>query len=718
MKKDNIGFYRQIKQSLEKLDTSLVGNIGKYIAIFLFVGFVVMISITSILSGKMLSNTMDSLLEENANNYANQTQSLVDNTECIADSMATYLEKYYASNNHNLDINALNYNSKVYADVAIDKTSAEAENYVVELIRNTVINDERVSSMGLLFEPYGFIQNINDYSIYTYKGVGKNDKPMPYEPYTTYGSLEWYGWVNKLEKTFSDPYDYGTGNYVISFMRAVKYNNQFKGLVAVDLNASYIDEAVKTSSSYSTMFNTLFNHNNKIAYTKNKKNINKTLDDMFKNKNERKKILAKMKKGKAFKENVTVFGGKKYCMYFTPIKAGNTTWWSATGLTVMQKNLSVYVMIAILVIICLVTLFSTIYVSMKSLYKGLKPIEGIVNIADEISQGNFDVEIDIESSNEIGKLSLAFKRMAQRVQDIIAEIDSTLAEMADGKYDRTSYEESKYVGEFKSILGSMKTVNENTNKILKNIVIGAKQVSNEAEAIEKGAESLTVGVLEQKDSIYRLNNTIDNVNELSENSAKTALDVHNKVTRAKNEAAIEIENINELTVAMKKINDTSKDIQKIIGVIEDIADQTNLLALNASIEAARAGETGKGFAIVAEQIGKLAGDSAESVLLTRDLIERSFREVIQGNNITMKAAASLKKIIDDMDEFSDGVKEVSEISQVQVAKIKEVKQDIEQIASVVVTNSQNAEESTANSEELLSQAIMLHELVNQFRLVE
>ena len=68
-------------------------------------------------------------------------------------------------------------------------------------------------------------------------------------------------------------------------MRAIKHKDQFKGIVAVDLNASYIDQAVKTSNAYSSMFNTLFNHNNVISYTQNKKNMKKTFDDMFKNKN-------------------------------------------------------------------------------------------------------------------------------------------------------------------------------------------------------------------------------------------------------------------------------------------------------------------------------------------------------------------------------------------------------------------------------------------------
>ena len=87
---------------------------------------------------------------------------------------------------------------------------------------------------------------------------------------------------------------------------------------------------------------------------------------------------------------------------------------------------------------------------------------------------------------------------------------------------------------------------------------------------------------------------------------------------------------------MERISDTSKEIQNIIGAIEDFASQTNLLSLNASIEAARAGEAGKGFAVVADQIGKLASDSAQSAIDTKKLIEKSLDEIENGNIITEK----------------------------------------------------------------------------------
>ncbi len=715
----------KINRLFKKKDSdSLITSIVRIIAIVLLVSFFCMSIIISIVSSNMLNNSINSLLEENARNYANQTQGLIENTETIAEGMITYLDHYYRvkdQNNTNIygeeafsEVNDLQktriHKSLVYG-TEIDEFSSETEQFIVESIRNTVINDKRVNSMGILFEPNAFISNIEDYSIYTYKGVGTDDKPKPYEPYSFYGTKEWYSWVEKLEKTFSDPYDYGSGNYIISYMRAIKNNNDFKGLVAVDIDISYIDKAVNGSHSYTTMFNTLFNHNNKIVYTKNKKNINKSINDMFKNKSECEEIQKLMKKGKGFSKNVTIFGGKKYSMFFFPIKAGNTTWWSITGVTVGQKNLAVIIMIFILVIICILVLGIVIYVTSKKMNERLKPIDDLVGIADEIVQGNFGVDIKIESNDEIGKLAKAFNKMIVQLRNIIEEIDSALSKMAEGRYSNNTYDEAKYIGEFESILESFKRMNQNTNDVLKQIINGAEQVSIGAHFMEKSAEVLSKGALEQTSAIYSLTNTIDDVTSLSEKSEDTALEVQKKVNGARNEAAMGTENIQALTTAMSRINETSRDIQKIIGVIEDIADQTNLLALNASIEAARAGESGKGFAVVAEQIGKLAGDSAESALLTRELIEKSFREIIQGNGITVKATESFQQIINEMSLFVEGVNELNEISKRQANRLREVKQEIKQISSVVATNTASAEELTASSEELSAQAVTLRQIV-------
>lgn len=174
--------------------------------------------------------------------------------------------------------------------------------------------------------------------------------------------------------------------------------------------------------------------------------------------------------------------------------------------------------------------------------------------------------------------------------------------------------------------------------------------------------------------------------------------------------------LNALTEAMERISTTSREIQNIIGAIEDIASQTNLLSLNASIEAARAGEAGKGFAVVADQIGKLAADSAQSAVNTRELIEKALQEVDNGNEITGKTVAALNEILEMMAGFADAAKQSNETSKSQAQMLQQIEQGIEQISSVVQSNSASAQETSATSEELSAQAETLKELVSKFQL--
>ena len=165
---------------------------------------------------------------------------------------------------------------------------------------------------------------------------------------------------------------------------------------------------------------------------------------------------------------------------------------------------------------------------------------------------------------------------------------------------------------------------------------------------------------------------------------------------------------------MERITETSKEIENIIAAIEDIADQTNLLALNASIEAARAGEAGRGFAVVADQIGKLATDSAQSAVMTRELISRSMAEVELGNQMVENTRGSINTVLANMETFANMATGSAEASRAQADMLKQIDSGIEQISGVVQSNTAAAQETSAVSEELSSQAVNLEQMVEKF----
>ena len=168
--------------------------------------------------------------------------------------------------------------------------------------------------------------------------------------------------------------------------------------------------------------------------------------------------------------------------------------------------------------------------------------------------------------------------------------------------------------------------------------------------------------------------------------------------------------------AMTKINDCSSEIEKIIKTIEDIAFQTNILALNAAVEAARAGEAGKGFAVVADEVRSLASKSQEAAKDTTALISNSLAAVTEGNQIAADTQSSLVKVVASSQKIAANMASITEASDMQAEGIQQVTVGIDQISSVVQTNSATAQQSAAASEELFSQSSLLKSLVGRFRL--
>lgn len=345
----------------------------------------------------------------------------------------------------------------------------------------------------------------------------------------------------------------------------------------------------------------------------------------------------------------------------------------------------------------------------------MEPMSQIEAAAEKLRNGELDVDITYDSKDEFGKLANNLKESCHSLHEIVTDAGRLLTEIANGNFNVNTDIEEQYTGEFVALIQAMRNMNRKLNETLHNINISSDQVAIGSSQLAESAQTLAEGATEQAGAIEELTATIENINESAAATAKEAKEASEKAKQAELDAEKSQSDLIELTNAMQRINDTSRMIQNIIGEIEDIASQTNLLSLNASIEAARAGDAGRGFGVVADQIGKLADDSAKSAVNTRELIERSLVEIENGNEITKKTVAILNNILNSMKSFADIASKSSETAISQSDMLAQVEKAIEQISEVVQSNSASAEETSATSEELSAQAETLKNLISQFQ---
>ena len=166
--------------------------------------------------------------------------------------------------------------------------------------------------------------------------------------------------------------------------------------------------------------------------------------------------------------------------------------------------------------------------------------------------------------------------------------------------------------------------------------------------------------------------------------------------------------------AMTDINDSSRKIADIIGVIDEIAFQTNLLALNAAVEAARAGEQGRGFAVVATEVRNLAGRSATAAKEIKGLIQDSVKKVEEGSVLVTQSGATLEQIVSAVKKVTDIVAEIAAASQEQSSGIEQVNKAVMQLDELTQQNAALVEQASAASQSMADQARSLNETMAKY----
>lgn len=378
---------------------------------------------------------------------------------------------------------------------------------------------------------------------------------------------------------------------------------------------------------------------------------------------------------------------------------------------VMSKNIPGIIVILVLAILGIA--FNA-YVMKRLAALLVAPIESLVVAAEKISQGDFEIGTPYEAEDELGGLSDTFETAAGVLKKVVSDLLMIVESFSVGNFNVRSSCPEAYVGQLRSVLDKLNEMVVKISETMHGIQESGEQVSAGSGQLAESAQDIAEGATNQAAAVEELVATVDEVtNQVLENTKSTDI-VHDKAKQVGIEASNSQKKMDELVEAMKKINATTQNVEKIIADIENIASQTNLLSLNASIEAARAGEAGRGFAVVADQIRQLAEESANSAVESKKLIEQSLNEVEDGNKVTKETGEAMKKVMDELDKIIQEVANIRTASDRQAKSVEEIRKGVEDINDVIQSNSAAAEETSATSEELAASASTLSELLEKF----
>ena len=426
-------------------------------------------------------------------------------------------------------------------------------------------------------------------------------------------------------------------------------------------------------------------------------------------------IHAKMRNGETGQGSYTLDGIKKNVGY-APIPG--TDGWSIainahTSDFMGATYRSIYMIAALLVAVLVIGSLITIRMS-----QGIsKPIQICARRLEQLSQGDLTTPApQLQRDDEIGILATATSGIVSTLTGLIHDIDYVLGEMAKGNFRVTSRNYELYCGDMSQILTSLRNIKYNLNDTLRQMDTAAAQVSAGAEQVSSGAQALAQGATEQASAVQELSATVADINTGVQNNTTAAQTAKEKANAAGTQVTLSNEKMHELRDAMASILEGHQEIGQIITTIENIAFQTNILALNAAVEAARAGNAGKGFAVVADEVRNLASKSDQAAKHTKELIERSTGSVEEGSRLSEEVTATLDESKELTNVAVTYIEQVVENAMNEANSIAQITEGIDQIASVVQTNSATAEESAAASEELSGQAQLLKELADRFQL--
>lgn len=353
----------------------------------------------------------------------------------------------------------------------------------------------------------------------------------------------------------------------------------------------------------------------------------------------------------------------------------------------------------------------------------LKKITGLYTeskkIADglhEMSKGILDAQIPITEDLLLSDLAKDFNHINTLLNSYIREITHVISHFSAGDMTIKMDQEVPFSGDFIPIKTALTKMGNSLNQTFTAIAELSASIDDMCIQLDESTNTIANNAAEEANLITDLSNTMTDITYKTVLNTSNAKLVSENAIETKQEAEVGKEYMNQMLTSMEAVKSSTNDISRVIELIHNISSKTKLLSLNASIEAARAGDAGKGFAIVAEQIGSLASQSAAAVKQTVDLITTNHEKVEESTEIASKTAESFSFIQESIDKTVALSSKIVEDSMDQETSFKNVSNIISNISLGGQNHASFAMQGAASTSVLLEHSTRLRELISAFRI--
>jgi methyl-accepting chemotaxis protein len=331
--------------------------------------------------------------------------------------------------------------------------------------------------------------------------------------------------------------------------------------------------------------------------------------------------------------------------------------------------------------------------------------------------GDFSQRVDLDGKTGLVlNIGTAINSLCENVAHALEDLIRVLNALADGNL--TERITAEYHGNFAQLKDNANKTAERMGATIAEIRASAREVTNASAEISTSTTDLSQRTEEQAASLEQTSASMEEISATVKKNAENAQMANQSAADTRQVAEKGGEVVAQAVGAMARIEESSRKISDIIGVIDEIARQTNLLALNAAVEAARAGEAGRGFAVVASEVRTLAQRSSQAAKDIKDLITNSNGQVKEGVDLVNKAGESLNGIVESIKKVADIVAAIASASAEQSGGIEQVGKALAQMDEVTQQNSALVEENAATAKALENQASAMDQRISAFKLDE